>query len=56
MLMIKKNGQFKVCIDFSNLNLVTSGDEYVIPIVNMSINATSNHGILTFMDGYSGYN
>ena len=56
MLVIKKNGQVRICIDFRNLNLATPKDEYVMPIADMLIDATSNHGILTFMDYYSGYN
>ena len=45
-----------MCINFKNLNLATLKDEYVMPIVDMLIDAASSHGILTFMDGYSGYN
>ena len=56
MLVIKKNRQVKIYIDFKNLNLATSKDEYVMPIVDMLIDAASNHGILTFIDGYLGYN
>ena len=54
--VIKKNSQVRVCIDFRNLNLITLKDEYAMPITNMLIDTTSSHGILTFMDGYSGYN
>ena len=43
-------------VDFRNLNLATPKDEYVMPIVDMFANKTSTHGILTFMDKYSGYN
>ena len=31
-------------------------DEYVMPIANMIVDIVANNGILTFMDGYSGYN
>ena len=56
MLVIKKNRQARICIDFKNLNLASPKDEYVMPIVDMLIDVASNHGILTFMDGYSSYN
>ena len=52
MLVIKKNEQVRICMDFRILNLVTPKDEYVMPITNMLIDVTSNHVILTFMDGY----
>lgn len=55
MLIIKKNWQVYVCIDFRDLNLVTLKDEYVMPIVDMLVDATAKHGVLTFMDGHSGY-
>ena len=54
--VIKKNGQIRICIDFRNLNLVTLKDEYVMPIADMLVDAVANNEILSFMDGYSGYN
>ena len=54
--IIKNNGQVKVCIDFQNLNLSTPKGDYLMPIANILVNATSSHGIFTFMDEYSRYN
>jgi len=54
--VIKKNIKVHVCVDFRNLNLATPKDEYVMPISNMLVDSTTNNGILTFMDDYSGYN
>ena len=56
MHVIKKNCQVMICIDFCNLNLATPKDEYVMPIVNMLVDAIANNGILSFMDNYSRYN
>ena len=56
VLVIKKNGQVKIRIDFHNLNLATLKDEYIIPITVMLIDVAANNGILSFIDGYSGYN
>ena len=56
VLVIKKNDQVRVYIDFQYSNLVTLKDEYVMYIANMLKGAASSHGILTFMDGYLGYN
>ena len=39
--IIKKNGQVKVCIDFRNLNLAMLKDEYVMPIVDMLVDAVA---------------
>ena len=54
--VIKKNGQVRICINFRNLNLATPKDEYVMPIVDILVDAAANNGILSFMEGYSGCN
>lgn len=51
--MIMKNGQFQVCTYFRNLNLATSKNEYVMPIVDMLVDVAAIHRVLTFMDGHS---
>ena len=56
VLVIKKNGKIKVCIDFRNLNLATPKDEYQMPMADQLVDAAANHQILSFMDGHSGYN
>ncbi|KAL1333382.1 hypothetical protein AAHE18_11G096500 [Arachis hypogaea] len=54
--VMKKNGKLRVCIDFRDLNSATPKDEYPMPIADMLIDSTAGHEILSFMDGYSGYN
>jgi hypothetical protein len=55
--MEKKNtGKIQVCIDFCNLNKVTSKDEYPMPIANMLINNASGHRVISFLDGNISYN
>lgn len=54
--VIKKNNKLRIGINFRDLNHATSKDEYPTPIVDMVIDVTSTHGILSFMYGYSGYN
>ncbi|KAM1019001.1 hypothetical protein ACFX2C_040562 [Malus domestica] len=52
----EKNGDLCICIDFRNLNLVTSKDEYLMPMLDLLIDATANHEMLSFMDSHAGYN
>ncbi|KAM1243181.1 hypothetical protein ACFX2G_035467 [Malus domestica] len=52
----EKNGTLRICIDFRNLNLVTPKDEYPMSISDLLIDAAAHHEILSFMDGYAGYN
>nr|XP_025702565.1 uncharacterized protein LOC112803275 [Arachis hypogaea] len=52
----KVNGKLNVCIDFRDLNSAIPKDEYPMPIADMLIDSTTGHEMLSFMDGYSGYN
>jgi hypothetical protein len=52
----KKDGRWRVCVDFKSLNRATPKDEYPMPVVETLINAAADNKILSFMDGNIGYN
>jgi hypothetical protein len=52
----KKDGRWRVCVDFKDLNRATPKDEYPMPVVETLINAAVGNKILSFMDGNAGYN
>ncbi|XP_026420211.1 uncharacterized protein LOC113316206 [Papaver somniferum] len=52
----KKNGKIRVCIDFTNFNKACPSDPYLLPRIPDLVDATSGYERLSFMDGYSGYN
>jgi hypothetical protein len=52
----KKDGQWRVCVDFRDLNRATPKDEYPMPVVETLINVAVGNKILCFMDGNTGYN
>ena len=54
--MMKKNGKIRVCVDFRDLNVATPKDMYVMPIADMLVDSTVNNELLSFMDGFFGYN
>ena len=54
--MMKKNGKLRVYVDFRNLNATAPKDMYVMPTVDMLVYSTTNNELLSFMDGFSGYN
>ncbi|KAL0368019.1 UNVERIFIED_CONTAM: Transposon Ty3-G Gag-Pol polyprotein [Sesamum calycinum] len=56
VLVRKKNGQIRVCVDFRDLNNACPKDDFPLPIVELMIDATTGHEALSFMDGSSGYN
>src|SRR6185437_14837547 len=52
----KKDGRWRVCVDFRDLNRVTPKDEYPMPVAETLINAAAGHKMLSFRDGNTGYN
>jgi hypothetical protein len=52
----KKDGQWRVCMDFRDLNRATLKDGYPVPVVETLINAAAGNKILSFMDGNADYN
>jgi hypothetical protein len=52
----KKDGRWRVCVDFRDLNRDTPKDEYPMPIAETLINTAASNKILSFMDGNAGYN
>lgn len=52
----KKNGKWRVCIDFTDLNKACPKDPFPLPHIDALVDATAGHERLTFLDAYSGYN
>jgi len=56
VLVYKKNGKLRVCIDFRNLNKATPMDGYPMPSADLLVDAAAGHQIISFMYGNVGYN
>ena len=54
--LMKNNEKLRVCVDFRDLNAATSKDMCVMAIVDILVDSTTNKELLSFMDGFSGYN
>jgi hypothetical protein len=52
----KKDGHWRVCMDFRDHNRATPKDEYLMLVAETLINAAAGNKILSFMDGNAGYN
>ena len=52
----KKNGKWRVCIDFTDLNKACPKDSFLLPHIDMLVDATAGHEMLSFMDAFSDYN
>ncbi|KAG7578456.1 Reverse transcriptase domain [Arabidopsis thaliana x Arabidopsis arenosa] len=52
----KKNGKWRVCVDFTDLNKACPKDCYPLPHIDRLVEATAGNELLSFMDAFSGYN
>ncbi|MCO5552309.1 hypothetical protein L7F22_005820 [Adiantum nelumboides] len=52
----KKNGKLRVCVDYLKLNAHTIKDPFPLPFTDMMLDEIAGHEMYSFMDGYSGYN
>ncbi|KAK0603364.1 hypothetical protein LWI29_004180 [Acer saccharum] len=56
VLVKKKDGRWRMCVDFTDLNKACPKDSFPLPRIDQLVDATSGHELLSFMDAYSGYN
>ncbi|KAL5563407.1 hypothetical protein UlMin_033154 [Ulmus minor] len=56
VLVKKANGNWRVCVDFTDLNRAYPKDSFPLPRIDQLVDATAGHELLSFMDAYSGYN
>ena len=55
--MVKKaNEKWRMCVDFTNLNQACPKDSYLLPQIDVLVDSTARHRLLSFMDAFSGYN
>ena len=55
VLIPKKDDKVRVCVDFRNLNKASPKDDFPLPHIDMLIDSTVGHAMLSFMDGFFGY-
>ncbi|KAL5789112.1 hypothetical protein ACOSQ2_004000 [Xanthoceras sorbifolium] len=52
----KKNEKWQVCIDFTYLKKACPNDSFPLPHIDMLVDATAGHKLLSFIDTFSGSN
>ncbi|RVW87539.1 Transposon Ty3-G Gag-Pol polyprotein [Vitis vinifera] len=52
----KKDGKVRVCVDFRDLNKASPKDDFPLPHIDLLVDSTAGHSMLSFMDGFSGNN
>ncbi|RVW12753.1 hypothetical protein CK203_108642 [Vitis vinifera] len=50
----KPDGKVRVCVDFRNLNKASPKDDFSLPHIDLLVDGTAGHSMLSFMDGFSG--
>ena len=55
ILVTKKNGQIRVCINYRDLNGACPKDEFLLAILQVMIDNTCGFKQMIFMDGFSSY-
>nr|XP_016455682.1 PREDICTED: RNA-directed DNA polymerase homolog [Nicotiana tabacum]XP_016475866.1 PREDICTED: RNA-directed DNA polymerase homolog [Nicotiana tabacum] len=56
VMVKKKNRKWRICVDFTDLNKTCLKDSFSLPHIDQLIDVTAGHGLLSFLDAYSGYN
>ena len=56
VLVRKKNGEIRICIDFRNMNKVSLKDNYLVPKMGHILHKVGGSQRMSMLDGFSGYN
>ena len=51
----KKNGKWRICVDFTDLNWACLKDPFLMPKINQLVDATYGHPRMSFLDAFQGY-
>ena len=56
LVVPKKNGKIRVCVNYWKLNAVMVTDAFPLPFTDNVLDAVVGHDMYNFLDGFSGYN
>ena len=56
VLVRKKSGEIRLCVDFRNLNRALDKDNYPVPPMEQILQMVSGSKLFSLLDGLSGYN
>ena len=51
----KKGNKWRVCVDYTDLNNACPKDSFPLPRIDQIVDASAGHGMLSFLDAFSGY-
>ena len=56
LVVPKKNGKIRVCVDYRKLNVVTVTNAFPPPFTDSILDIVAGHDMYSFLDGCSWYN
>ena len=56
VIVPKKNGKWRVCVDYRALNKATHRDHFLLPFIDQVLDTLASKKYFSFLDGFSGYN
>ena len=56
VLVPKKDGRVRMCVDYRNLNKACPKDDFPLPHINVIVDSVAFSAMYSFMDRFSGYN
>ena len=56
VLVKKSNKKWRMCVNFTHLNKACPKDNYPLPRIDLLIDSTFGHELLSFMDAFLDYN
>ena len=55
--MVKEASEkWRMCVDFTDINKACPKDSYPLPRVDVLVDSTARHQLLSFIDAFSSYN
>ena len=51
----KKNGKWRLCVDFTDLNKTCPKDPFPLPRIDQLVDVTVDHPRMSFLDAFQGY-
>ena len=56
VLVPKKNGKWRICVDYRELNKAKKKDHFPLPFIDQVLYGLVGKKFFSFLDGFSGYN
>lgn len=56
VIVPNKNGKWRICVDYRELNKATQKDHFPLPFIDQVLDTLEGNKFFSFLDGFSGYN